>query len=37
MGERYRDVEKALEGSQAFGTAGTQGEIDADDAMVGIE
>ena len=37
MGERYRDVEKALEGSQAFGTAGTQGEIEADDALVGIE
>ena len=37
MGERYRDVERALEGSQAFETAGAQGGIEADDAMVGIE
>ena len=36
MGERYPDVEKALEGSQAFVMAGTQRE-EAEEVMVGIE
>ena len=36
MGERYQDVVKALEGSQAFAVTETQRE-EADEAMVGIE
>lgn len=36
MGERYSDVEKALEGSRAFVISGTQRE-GAEDTMVGIE
>ena len=37
MGERYGDVEKALEGSQAFVFAGARREPEKEDAMVGIE
>lgn len=37
MGERWPDVEKALEGSQAFVIGETQGELETEDAMVGIE
>ena len=36
MGERYQDVVKALEGSQAFVFTETQRE-GADEAMVGVE
>jgi hypothetical protein len=37
MGERYADVEKALEGSQAFVIVGTEGELETEEAMVGVE
>lgn len=37
MGERYSDVEKALEGSQAFVISGTRSELEKEDGMVGIE
>ena len=36
MGERYSDVEKALEGSQAFVTMGTEEALETEDRMVGL-